>query len=157
MSIRTCGFFSIAGKKGKSRLDSNFDSSFGKGSILGAPHLLPAAGSEYWIIPALINLLRTWAPAAIAITILAASAGMKDVYKRQVIIIYAVTNKYLLDVPVDEITRFEQDFFEFLDTKYPEVPGGIAQEKVISDENEERLKKALLEFKANWNLSLIHI
>ena len=69
----------------------------------------------------------------------------------QVIIIYAVTNKYLLDVPVDEITRFEQDFFEFLDTKYPEVPGGIAQEKVISDENEERLKKALLEFKANWN------
>ena len=69
----------------------------------------------------------------------------------QVIIIYAVTNKYLLDVPVDQITRFEKDFFEFLDTKYPEVPGGIAQEKVISDENEERLKKALMEFKANWN------
>ena len=69
----------------------------------------------------------------------------------QVIIIYAVTNKYLLDVPVDEITSFEKKFFEFLDTRYPEVPNGIASEKVITEENEERLKKALEEFKADWN------
>ena len=40
----------------------------------------------------------------------------------QVIIIYAVTHKYLLDVPVEDITRFEKAFFDYLDTKYPEVP-----------------------------------
>ena len=64
----------------------------------------------------------------------------------QVIIIYAVTNKYLLQVPVEDVTRFEEDLFEFLDTKYPEVPRSIAEEKVISDATEETLKKALEEF-----------
>lgn len=66
----------------------------------------------------------------------------------QVIIIYAATNKYLLDIPTDEITRFEKEFFEFLDTKYPQVPAAIAEEKVISEATEETLKKALVEFKA---------
>ncbi len=68
----------------------------------------------------------------------------------QVIIIYVVTNKYLLDVPVEDITRFESEFFEFLDTKYPEVPNAIATEKVISDETEDTLKKAIDEFKASF-------
>ena len=68
----------------------------------------------------------------------------------QVIIIYAVTNKYLLDVAVEDITRFEKEFFEFLDTKYPEVPKSIADEKVISDATEETLKKAIEEFKQGF-------
>ena len=66
----------------------------------------------------------------------------------QVIIIYAVTGKYLLDVPTADITRFETEFFEFLDTKYPQVPTAIADEKVISEKTEETLKKAIEEFKA---------
>ena len=68
----------------------------------------------------------------------------------QVIIIYAVTRKYLLDIPVDDIIRFEKEFFEFLDTKYPEVPGNIAAEKVVSDETEGILKKAIEEFKKQF-------
>ena len=68
----------------------------------------------------------------------------------QVIIIYAVTHKYLLDVAVENITRFEKEFFEFLDTKYPEIPGNIKEQKVISDETEELLKKAIEEFKATF-------
>ena len=66
----------------------------------------------------------------------------------QVIIIFVVTNKYLLDVAVDDITRFEKEFFEFLDTKYPEVPGAIAQNKEISEETDGKLRKAIEEFKA---------
>lgn len=65
----------------------------------------------------------------------------------QVIIIYAATNKFLLDVPVDRITTFETEFFEFLDTKYPEIPEAIRKEKVISDETEKLLQKAIAEFK----------
>ncbi len=68
----------------------------------------------------------------------------------QVIIIYVVTNKYLIDVPVEDVTRFEQELFEFLDTKYPEVPNAIAQEKQISDETDAKLKKAVEEFKAQF-------
>ena len=68
----------------------------------------------------------------------------------QVIIIYVVTNKYLIDVPVEDVTRFEQELFEFLDTKYPEVPNAIAQEKQISDETDAKLKQAVEEFKAQF-------
>ncbi|MEY8524845.1 F0F1 ATP synthase subunit alpha [bacterium 1XD8-76] len=68
----------------------------------------------------------------------------------QVIIIYVATNKYLLDVPVADITRFEKELFEFLDTKYPEIPGNISEEKVISDETETKLKAAIEEFKKTF-------
>jgi len=68
----------------------------------------------------------------------------------QVIIIYAVTNKYLLDVAVEDITRFEKEFFDFLDTKYPEIPSSIAEQKVISEEIEDTLKKAIEEFKQDF-------
>lgn len=68
----------------------------------------------------------------------------------QVIIIYAATKKYLLDIPVSDILRFEKEFFEFLDTKYPEIPESIAAEKQISGETDAALQKALAEFKASF-------
>ena len=68
----------------------------------------------------------------------------------QVIIIYAVTKRFLLDVPGEDITRFEKEFFDYLDTKHPEIPAAIAEEKVISDATEEKLVKALNDFKAEF-------
>ena len=68
----------------------------------------------------------------------------------QVIIIYAVTKRFLLDVPVEDITRFEKEFFDYLDTRHPEIPAAIAEEKVISDATEEKLVKALNDFKAEF-------
>ena len=68
----------------------------------------------------------------------------------QVIIIYAATNKYLLDVAVENITRFESELFTFIDTKYPEIPASIADTKVISEEMESKLKKAIMEFKGQF-------
>ena len=65
----------------------------------------------------------------------------------QVIIIYAATNKYLLDVAVEDITKFEAELFEFIDTKYAEIPASIRDTKVISEETEEKLKAAITEFK----------
>jgi F-type H+-transporting ATPase subunit alpha len=68
----------------------------------------------------------------------------------QVIIIYVATNKYLLDVAVGDILRFEKELFEYIDTKYPDVPSGIASEKQITPEIEARLKQAITEFKASF-------
>ena len=68
----------------------------------------------------------------------------------QVIIIYAATKKYLLDIPVENILRFEQEFFAFLDTKYPEIPESIAREKQITQETEASLQAAINEFKASF-------
>lgn len=69
----------------------------------------------------------------------------------QVIIIYAATKKYLLDIEVSKILEFEKEFFEFIDTKYPEIPSAIKAEKVISDETESALVKAIEEFKKEFN------
>ena len=68
----------------------------------------------------------------------------------QVIIIFVATNKYLLDIPVEDITRFEKEFFEFVDTKYPEIPAAIARNKEISEETDGKLRKAVEEFKAQF-------
>ncbi|HKM03288.1 MAG TPA: F0F1 ATP synthase subunit alpha [Lachnospiraceae bacterium] len=68
----------------------------------------------------------------------------------QVIIIYVATNKYLLDIAKDHITRFESELMEFLDIKYAEIPAAIKEEKVISDQTEIILKKAIAEFKGQF-------
>ena len=68
----------------------------------------------------------------------------------QVIIIYAAVNNYLLDSDVDKVLEVENGFVEYLDTKHPEVPGAIRDEKVISDKTEEILKKAIEEYKKEF-------
>ena len=70
--------------------------------------------------------------------------------EKQVIIIYAATRKYLLDIPVEQVLPFEKALFEYVDTKYPDVPEAIRTEKVISDETEAKLVKAIEDCKADF-------
>jgi len=70
--------------------------------------------------------------------------------ERQVMIIYAATKKYLIDIPVADILPFEKALFEFVDTKYPEIPESIRNEKVISEEIEAKLVKAIEECKKDF-------
>ena len=70
--------------------------------------------------------------------------------EKQVIIIYAAINKYLMDIPVADILRFQNELFEFIDTKYPEIPGAIAATHVMDDETEKKLIKAIEECKASF-------
>ena len=65
----------------------------------------------------------------------------------QVIIIYVATKKYLLDIKVEEVLDFEKDLFEFIDTKYPEIPQDIKATRELSKETEDKLKAAIEEFK----------
>ncbi len=68
----------------------------------------------------------------------------------QVIIIYAATKKYLLDIEVDAVGRFQDGLFEFIDTKYPEIPESIKKTKELLGEMEELLVKAITEYKADF-------
>ena len=68
----------------------------------------------------------------------------------QVIIIYAATKKYLLDIEVARIADFEKELFDFVDTKYPEIPQSIRETKELTPDNEEALVKAIEEFKAEF-------
>lgn len=68
----------------------------------------------------------------------------------QVIIIYAATKKYLLDIEVDRILDFEKGLFEFIDTKYTEIPASIRETKEITEETEKNLIQAITEFKKEF-------
>ena len=68
----------------------------------------------------------------------------------QVIIIYAATRKHLLDIAVEDILRFEKGLFEFIATKYAEIPESIKTEKVITEVIEEKLVKAITEYKEEF-------
>ena len=70
--------------------------------------------------------------------------------EEQIMIIYAVTKKFLLDVPVKRIQEFEKGFFEFVNTKYADIPESIRETKQMSEEVEARLVKAIEEFKAQF-------
>ena len=70
--------------------------------------------------------------------------------EKQVIIIYAAINKYLMDIPVADILRFQNELFDFIDTKYPEIPGVIAQTHVMDEDTEKKLVKAIEECKASF-------
>ena len=70
--------------------------------------------------------------------------------EKQVVIIYAATRKYLLDIAVDRILEFESGLFEYISTKYPEIFDKIREEKKLSDELEDALKKAITEFKETF-------
>ena len=67
--------------------------------------------------------------------------------EKQVMIIYAATKKYLIDIPVADILAFEKALFEYVDTKYPEIPEAIRTEKVMSEEIEAKLIQAIEECK----------
>ncbi len=69
----------------------------------------------------------------------------------QVLIIYAVTRKYLLKIPTDRVIEFEEQFFDYIKTNYPEVPASIRDSKELSEEAENKLKKALDAFIDEFN------
>ncbi len=70
--------------------------------------------------------------------------------EKQVIIIYAAIKKYLMDIPVADILCFQNELFDYIDTKYPEIPGSIAATKVMDEETEQKLVKAIEECKASF-------
>ena len=66
----------------------------------------------------------------------------------EVSIIYAVSNGFLDDVPVNKVIAFEAAFHRFMKTSHSDIIQKIDKEKVISDELDGALKKAITEFKA---------
>ncbi|MBE5910495.1 F0F1 ATP synthase subunit alpha [Pseudobutyrivibrio sp.] len=68
----------------------------------------------------------------------------------QIMIIYAATKKYLLDIPTADIQAFEKALFDLVDTKYPEVPEAIRTTKVLEDDMEQKLIKAIEECKKSY-------
>jgi F-type H+-transporting ATPase subunit alpha len=67
----------------------------------------------------------------------------------QVTILYAVTNGFLDDVPLDKVIAWEENFHRFMKTGHPEIEQSINKDKEITPETREALEKAILECKAS--------
>jgi len=67
--------------------------------------------------------------------------------EQQVMIIYAVTNDFLDDIPVEEVRDWEDAFHRFMKENHPQIGETIAREKELSEETATALQKAIEEFK----------
>ena len=70
--------------------------------------------------------------------------------EKQVVIIYAATRKYLLDIPVDEVLDFEKGLLEYMDAKHADVLEALRTQKVLTDDIEKGIIAAITEFKASY-------
>ncbi|MBQ9383051.1 MAG: F0F1 ATP synthase subunit alpha [Ruminiclostridium sp.] len=68
----------------------------------------------------------------------------------QIIIIFAVINDYLKDIPVEKVPEYEKALFEHMAADHAEIMDAIRKDKVISKDNEEKLRNILKTFAANF-------
>ncbi len=71
---------------------------------------------------------------------------------KEVTIIYALTNGYLDDVPVDRVQKWEAELHRFMDASHPEILEAIGRDRDLKDETVAQLKTALDEFKRQVNV-----
>ncbi|AHK77692.1 F0F1 ATP synthase subunit alpha [Campylobacter coli] len=69
--------------------------------------------------------------------------------EKQVVLIFAGTKGYLDDVAVSKIREFEDGIYLFIEAKHPDLFEQIRSKKALDAELEEKLAKAINEFKAN--------
>jgi F-type H+/Na+-transporting ATPase subunit alpha len=65
---------------------------------------------------------------------------------KQIISIYLGTKGYMEDIPVADIKRFEKEAIEFFEVKHGDILETLKKEKKISEQLEEKIKKAAQEF-----------
>ncbi len=70
--------------------------------------------------------------------------------EEQVLILYAATNKYLMDIPVSKVRKFNSEYVQFVKDKYPKILASISETGDISDEVMQSLKASAEEFKAQF-------
>jgi len=66
--------------------------------------------------------------------------------EKEVAILYAGANGFLDKWPADSISEYEKQVLEFLESKHSDILTDIKEKNDISDETDEKLKKALGEF-----------
>ena len=70
--------------------------------------------------------------------------------EEQVVVIYAATNGYLDDLPVESVRKWEAGFLNFMRTERPEILETIRTTGQLSEETENKLKQAIVEFKGRF-------
>ena len=70
--------------------------------------------------------------------------------ERQIIIIFAGTQGFLDDLPVEQCRKFEEELYRFIDNAHRDIRDQIRDQKVLDDPLRARLRDAIKEFKARF-------
>jgi F-type H+-transporting ATPase subunit alpha len=70
--------------------------------------------------------------------------------EKQVLGIWAATNGFVDDVPVEDVRRFELSLLKFVENSHPGVLAAIAEKKTLTDDIKGELKQVLEDFKDVW-------
>jgi F-type H+/Na+-transporting ATPase subunit alpha len=70
--------------------------------------------------------------------------------ERQIIIIFAGTQGFLDDLPVEQCRKFEEELYRFIDNAHRDIRDQIRDQKVLDDPLRARLRDAINEFKARF-------
>jgi F-type H+-transporting ATPase subunit alpha len=68
----------------------------------------------------------------------------------QVIVIFAGTNGFADNVPIEKMALWQADLIRYMDASYPEIGKDIVAKKMITDQTKTNLSKALDGFRAGW-------
>jgi F-type H+-transporting ATPase subunit alpha len=74
--------------------------------------------------------------------------------ENQVLIIFAASNKYLDDIPVNECRRFEIELYPFIETNYSGLLKSLREKKAFDDTNRAEARKALDAFKERFKTTI---
>jgi F-type H+-transporting ATPase subunit alpha len=66
--------------------------------------------------------------------------------EKQVMIVYAATKGFLDSVAIEDVRRYEEELYRFLETRHAAVLSGIADRKIIDDELKAGIEAALKDF-----------
>ncbi|EAJ7502159.1 F0F1 ATP synthase subunit alpha [Campylobacter jejuni] len=69
--------------------------------------------------------------------------------EKQVVLIFAGTKGFLDDIAVSRIKEFEDGIYPFIEAKHPDIFEQIRSKKALDSDLEEKLAKAINEFKTN--------
>jgi F-type H+-transporting ATPase subunit alpha len=70
--------------------------------------------------------------------------------EKQIVAIYAGTNGYLDDLPVEAIRKFERELYAYMDREKPDILKEIKEKKALDDDLKKRIDEALKEFKSKF-------
>jgi F-type H+-transporting ATPase subunit alpha len=71
-------------------------------------------------------------------------------FSKQILIIFAGTNGYLDDLPVEQVQAFEQDLYKYVETSSPKLLQTIMEKKILDDGLKAEMNKVVKDFKGQF-------
>jgi F-type H+-transporting ATPase subunit alpha len=90
--------------------------------------------------------LRTLAKGARLVEMLKQGQYAPVQVEKQVVSVFVGTNNYFENIDVKDVKRFEKEFHEYVELKYPQILENIRVAKELKEDTVEMLKKAVEEF-----------